>query len=244
MQAISDSEQMRLIQWNCFQSFRTKHERILKLQPDILVVCECENEERLEFGKLTPKPNSFVWHGELPAKGLGVFSYSDHRLEIMNAFNPEFKFVVPIRVSNSKSSFILLAVWTQKEKNAPIHEYINAVWNAIHYYEELFSEPVILAGDLNSNVYWNKSGKVGNHSDVVDFLEAKNVHSLYHRWKGIPQGNEPDPTFFLYRHKDKPFHIDYCFASETLLTDGFNVQVGLHENWCDLSDHVPLIIDL
>ena len=52
---------MRLIEWNCQGAFRKKNEQILTLNPDILVVPECENEEKLKFGKLTPKPNSFIW---------------------------------------------------------------------------------------------------------------------------------------------------------------------------------------
>jgi len=235
---------MRLIHWNCLQSFRKKHGRILELTPDIVVVCECENEERLQFGKLTPRPTDFIWHGELPAKGLGVFSYSDYRLEIVDGFNPEFRHVVPIRVNNKEHAFILLATWTQKGKNGAIHTYIDPVWNAIHYYDQLFSEPIVLVGDLNSNVLWNKKGKTGNHSDVVGLLAERGIHSLYHLKNGLMQGNEPDPTFYLYRHKDKAYHIDYCFAHESLLTEDFNIEVGKHEDWCDLSDHVPLIIDL
>lgn len=234
---------MKLIEWNCFQSFRTKHERILRLKPDLLVVCECEDQERLQFGKLTPKPTDFIWHGELPAKGLGVFSYSNYTLEVIPQFNPEFKFIVPIRVSKDDQSFILMAVWTQAEKGSG-SRYIQHLWNAVNHYSALLDEDIIIVGDLNSNVQWDKDYRTGSHSEVVELLEQKNIHSLYHHFLGLPQGNEPDPTFYMYRHNDKPFHIDYCFANKSLLTENFNLEVGKHEDWCDLSDHVPLIVNL
>ena len=54
-------------------AFRKKNAQILKLNPDILIVPECENERRLQFGKLTPIPNDFLWYGDNENKGIGVF---------------------------------------------------------------------------------------------------------------------------------------------------------------------------
>jgi hypothetical protein len=41
-------------------AFRKKHYEILKLNPDILVIPECENGERLQFGKLYLEPKYFL----------------------------------------------------------------------------------------------------------------------------------------------------------------------------------------
>lgn len=40
---------MRIITWNCNMVLRKKAEFILPLAPDILIVPECENPERLIF---------------------------------------------------------------------------------------------------------------------------------------------------------------------------------------------------
>jgi len=47
---------------------------------------------------------------------------------------------------------------------------------------------------------------------------------------------------FMYRHKDKSYHIDYCFASADLIKKLISVEVGEHSNWSKHSDHTPLII--
>jgi exonuclease III len=70
---------MRIIEWNCQGAFRKKNNKILALQPDILIIPECENEAKLEFGKLTPKPTDFFWYGDSGHKGIGIFSYSDYK---------------------------------------------------------------------------------------------------------------------------------------------------------------------
>jgi endonuclease/exonuclease/phosphatase family metal-dependent hydrolase len=40
------------------------------------------------------------------------------------------------------------------------------------------------------------------------------------------------------------FHLDYCFLPEPWANRITNVEVGLHSDWNDISDHVPLIVDL
>ena len=57
---------MKIITWNCNMSFRTKAEFILVEKPDILIIPECENPERLNFGLYTQQPNQTIWYGENP----------------------------------------------------------------------------------------------------------------------------------------------------------------------------------
>jgi len=64
---------MNIIEWNSQGAFREKHDRILQVQPDILVVPECESEAKLKFGNLTPTPNDFFWYGDSENKRIGIF---------------------------------------------------------------------------------------------------------------------------------------------------------------------------
>ena len=68
---------MKLITWNCQGAFRKKAEIILTLNPDILVIQECESPERLIFKNSTMKPNDFLWFGDNQNKGLGIFSFGN-----------------------------------------------------------------------------------------------------------------------------------------------------------------------
>ena len=98
-------------------------------------------------------------------------------------------------------------------------------------------------GDFNSNTIWDKPRREGNHSTVVEKLKSKNIHSAYHEFFKQTQGKEAHPTLFLYRHQNKPYHLDYCFASAQLIANLTEVQVGNHEEWAQFSDHSPLIVD-
>ena len=91
---------MRIIEWNCQGAFRLKNEEIFELKPDILIVLECETEDKLEFGKLTPIPNDFIWYSDNNKKGVGVFSYSNYKFKLLNEFNPEYR-----HLANFISSF-------------------------------------------------------------------------------------------------------------------------------------------
>jgi exodeoxyribonuclease-3 len=46
----------------------------------------------------------------------------------------------------------------------------------------------------------------------------------------------------MYRHKDKLYHIDYCFVSADLEERIQSVEIGDYDFWTKYSDHVPLIV--
>jgi hypothetical protein len=68
--------------------------------------------------------------------------------------------------------------------------------------------------------------------------------SAYHSRYAEAQGRETRPTFFLYRHRQRPYHIDYCFLPATWLGRIRDVKVGGHAAWAAKSDHMPLTVDL
>ena len=233
---------MKIIEWNSQGAFRKKHEHILSLNPDILVIPECESEEKLNFGKLTPKPDDFMWAGDSPNKGIGIFSYSDYKLKLLPSYNPNFRYIIPLKVSNNKGSFLLFAIWAMDNKEFPEARYIGQIWLAINYYKELLKLPIILTGDFNSNKIWDEKDRVGNHSDMVNLLEKHKIYSIYHTQEKEEQGKEEKPTFHMYRKQERPYHIDYFFASKDFIESGISITVGKYENWNNLSDHVPLTI--
>ncbi|MEO7049872.1 MAG: hypothetical protein ABI091_31500, partial [Ferruginibacter sp.] len=98
-------------------------------------------------------------------------------------------------------------------------------------------------GDFNSNTIWDyKKSRLGTHTAVVNQLENKRIFSAYHLYHKQAQGREKHPTFYMYRHKDKPYHIDYCFASADMIGRLKSVEVGGYDTWIKYSDHVPLIV--
>lgn len=223
-------------------AFRKKASFILEYKPDILIVPECEHPDKLIFTKSTPLPTDTFWFGENLNKGLGVFSYSNYKFKLLEIHNPEIKTILPILVTDGKFDFLLFAIWAYNP-NDNYYKYIGQVWKAILYYENIFKgRSIILAGDFNSNVLWDKLKRRISHTMVVEKLKSLNIFSTYHSHFNYEQGKELDPTYFMYRHIDKPYHIDYCFASMDLINKLESVEVGIYNDWTEYSDHKPLMV--
>jgi exonuclease III len=223
-------------------AYRKKAHLLLKEKPDLVVIPECEHPDKIRSHPGIPLHNDCTWFGTNPHKGLGVFSYGPCRLQLLEVHNPDFRTILPIHVTGGKTDFILFAVWANNPLDKKF-EYIGQVWKALHFYSRLVNmENTLWVGDFNSNTIWDKPKREGNHTTVVKFLEERNIHSVYHKFHNQEQGKEKHNTLFMYRHKDKPYHIDYCFASSGLVNKLQSVKIGTHRKWARHSDHTPLIV--
>ena len=223
-------------------AFRKKAEFILTHKPDILIVPECEHPDKLKFKDGTPEPTDTLWFGSNKNKGLGIFSYSDFRFRLLDTHNPAIKMVIPIAVTCKGEGFTLFAIWANNPTD-PDGQYVEQVWKALHHYDALLTNKrTILIGDFNSNTIWDRKYRESNHSNVVQLLEKKKIFSTYHQHHKQVQGKEKHPTLYLYRHKDKPYHIDYCFVSKDLAKKLQSVEIGDYDFWMQYSDHVPVIV--
>lgn len=223
-------------------AFRKKAEFILNEKPDIIIVPESENPEKLNLNKDFLLPNDIFWYGDNPNKGIGVYSYSDLKISVSELHNPDFRYIIPLLITNKDIEFILLAVWCQKPKNSD--NYGTHTWNAIHYYSELLNkEKLIIAGDFNSSSIWDKKNRKANHSNIVNKLKDKGIESTYHLFNNEEQGKESNATLFMHRKEDRPYHIDFCFASNYFINKLKSVSIGKYETWTRLSDHNPVICE-
>lgn len=233
---------MKIVTWNCNMAFRKKAAFILPYKPDILIVPECEHLDKLEFAFGNEVPADQLWYGANKNKGLGVFSYGNYRLRLLDSHNPEIKTILPIAVSGGKFDFTLFAIWANNPQD-PDNQYVGQLWKAVHFYKDhIKNQKTILAGDFNSNVIWDKKHRQGTHSALVQHLEKLDIHSTYHLYFKQLQGKELHPTLFMYRHRNKPYHIDYCFASADFISTMQVVDIGVYEEWTQHSDHKPLTV--
>jgi len=222
--------------------YRRKANLMLAHKPDIVVIPECEHPDKLKFDPGTPLPTDVFWFGNNQHKGLGVFSYTNYKFKLDERHRSEFRTILPLIVTNKKHEFTLFAIWANNPDDRG-YQYVGQIWKAINFYASLLkNKRTILVGDFNSNTIWDKPRREGNHSTVVEFLANKGIHSTYHKFFNQLQGNEKHDTLFMYRHKDKSYHIDYCFASNDLIQKLSQVEVGKHKDWCKHSDHTPLIV--
>lgn len=233
---------MKIITWNCSMAFRKKAGLILAYKPDILIVPECEHPEKLDFEPGLPVPTGMLWFGQNKNKGLGIFSYSGIQLKLRRNHNADLKMIIPIAVTGEGIQFTLYAIWANNPAD-PDGQYVEQVWKALQYYDKkLKNRQTILAGDFNSNTIWDRKYRIGNHSHVVERLAGKGIFSCYHVHHKQVQGREEHPTFYLYKHKDKPYHLDYCFASTDMTNKIQSVEIGGYDLWKQYSDHVPVMV--
>ena len=223
-------------------AFRKKADFILTYNPDILIVPECENPDKLLFSINTPKPTDVLWFGKNNNKGLAIFSYSNFRLTLLENHNQDLQMIIPVAVTDGQFDFNLFAIWANNPTDGD-GQYIEQVWKAVQHYSALLNDTkTILVGDFNSNTIWDRKHKQSNHSNVVKLLEDRGIFSTYHIYHKQTQGAEQHPTLYMYRHRDKPYHIDYCFASKDLLNKLSSVEIGDFDTWIKHSDHVPVIV--
>ncbi len=223
--------------------FRKKSKFIEEYKPDILIVPECEHPDKLKFDINSVHPNEIFWYGTNVNKGLGVFSFTNYKISLLDFHEEKYRMKVQLKITNGNSTYTIFAIWANNPQDRG-YQYVGQVWKALnHYQNRIKKKNTLLIGDFNSNTMWDKPRREGNHTTVVGILADKGIESVYHKYFEQEQGKEEHPTLFLYRHQDKPYHIDYCFVSKNMVKKLKKVEVGEYENWIKMSDHMPLIID-
>ena len=251
------TQSMRIVSWNCNGALRKKTDAIDSLSADMLIIQECEDPER-SLKAYQQWAGCYIWKGSSKNKGIGVFArngteikslswYREFRIPGMPVTSAsatwktdELREFVPFRVNNT---FNTVAIWT-KQSTGGTFGYAGQLWKYLQSHRrDLAEDECLLIGDLNSNVQWDRPDRWWNHTDNVLILKEIGLHSLYHEFNGIEQGNEPDPTLYHRRKLETSYHIDYAFASKRLRT-GAKIEVLQPEEWLAFSDHMPLLVEL
>jgi exonuclease III len=234
---------LKIVTWNCNGAFRNKFQFISVLNADIYVIQECENPSETKDEKYQKWGENFLWIGDNKNKGLAVFARRGIKLEKLEWTN-EFKdhsvkHFLPCRINRD---FNLLAIWTHRNKS-PNFGYIGQLWKYLQINKDKLNES-ILVGDFNSNSIWDQWDRWWNHSDVVNELKEIGIESFYHKFTNEVQGKESKPTLYFQRKLLRPYHIDYIFGSQKFISSVRNLEIGEHNDWIKLSDHMPILCDI
>jgi len=206
---------LRLVDWNCHGLYRQKAGYILKAEPDIAIIQGCEKNHGQPFQNL--------WFGDDVDNGIGVFATNDYKLTIHPSYNPEFKYIIPVKVTG-KDEFNLIVVWIMSGNDfgkLPI---------ALDYYKSLLKESTIAVGDFCCVL-----GK------PIPILGKYGIKSVYHRLHKEKFGKESFPTLFDLADLSNNYHTDYCFASEKLKVEKMGITAP--QEWLELSNQMALIVD-
>jgi exodeoxyribonuclease III len=234
---------MKLISWNCQRGLRIqeKIDKISELSPDIAILAECPHPNKIQ----NDDHHQAVWVGKNEGIGLGVFSMNEEYKLSMVTDEITYEWIVPIKVSG-KEEFVLIAVWT---KRCPGYSsYGKLLYTALKEYERFLSNSrVIVIGDFNidkklpSSYSGIQRGK--GFEQIIGQLKKFELESCYHYFSKEEYGSESEATYYHYRKRDRPFHIDYCFASKEILKETEQFYILESNDWSELSDHLPLVLE-
>ena len=226
-------------------AFRNKLEILMGFNPDIAIIQECENEEVLKTKKAKIKFNKIIWVGNNKNKGIGVIAFNDFNIELLE-HNNEFKYVLPIKIFNNHSEYVLLAIWTQLVNKNIYESYVVQATRAFNFYNSLLQkENILIIGDFNSNAIWdNDSPKEYNHSQMVGILNKRKIVSVYHTMNNEEHGKESIPTLYFRKNQNHKYHIDYFFLHENSVNYIESFSIGEYDQYIKQSDHMPLFIKM
>jgi len=230
---------MKIISWNCNGALRKKYNSLERFNADLWIIQECENpsESTKAFKEWA---SNYLWLGENKNRGIGIFAFSDIKLEKLPWNDNNLQSFLPCKVNGSLN---LIAVWTKHAKS-PNFRYIGQLWKYMQLHKKkMKNAPFILVGDWNSNTCWDEWDRWWNHSDVVKELNDLGAYSIYHQFYNEEQGKESRPTLYHLRNRKKPYHVDYAFISKQLL-DKNDIYIGDADEWLEFSDHMPLVFSI
>lgn len=232
---------MRLVTWNCrIGGFRYKCEHIVPLRPDVLAVQEVEPLDAVHAfaGPEQPTFRDRISNPQYPRRAIGVFSYTGTVLKAVDTDDPMYEF----RRYNARHrdlGFQVAAVWTAPAENRADH-YRQAIEGARRHADWVRQAPTVIMGDFNDNASYRST----NWPELLSTLEPLGLVSAYHAFTGEAFGQESQSTYFHKGANDSAWHLDYCFIPEHWVERINNVEVGKHHEWSQVSDHVPLAVDL
>lgn len=215
--------------------YASKQAALQALQPDVALLQECSQQHLIASGAAFAH-----WVGSNPHKGLGVLGFGHHTYTLSTLYTPAYPWFLPLHIDDLQLT--ILGVWAHvKEKQ---DRYVRVTHQAIDHYRPLLcTGRAVLMGDFNSNSIWDASFRGRSHTDLVARLADWQFHSVYHAQTNEAQGKETVPTFYLYRHHEKGYHLDYAFVSHDLLAHT-HLSIPEESLWLRYSDHIPLILDI
>ena len=256
---------MKIVSWNCQYGFdKKKPEVIKKYNASILIIPECRKIDMKDSGY---DEDHRDWYGddkeatdheeninEKRSLGIGVFwkeSITVSRLQEWDKTwknESNFRYLVPYTVEGNFEPFTLIAVWTKGKSDPSDIDYVQKAHAAVDQYKiaGLLDGRVVLIGDFNSNVIWDKLYKDDrNHSALVKKLNGMRIQEC--------SFTEKDKSYYTYCYfKGKLNEVvdDYCFASVDIAktakfsvpgSDEWTLENGV-KRW-NGSDHCPISVE-
>ncbi|MBX3722417.1 MAG: endonuclease/exonuclease/phosphatase family protein [Turneriella sp.] len=231
---------MRIISWNCNGAFRNKLRFISELEPDILIIQECEDLKKIEFDMFSkPIYEGYWFGGENKSKGLGFFIMHEGISSLPVMWEIEEDLVVPKVICYKDQKILLFSIWTWPPK------YNWAIIQSIRKYSKIIRHfKTICMGDFNAPYIAEDERFQKNIYNVANEFRKQGMLSIYHERANVNFGSENEFTWFRHKKATQPYFLDYCFISQSLLPDVIAYRIERFQDWRFHSDHCPIVLEI
>lgn len=221
---------MKILTWNLAGGH--KRAAVASLDADLVALQERRHRDLLPDEHCVGAPD----------KGVSVRARAPFTSRPMASDVELPRYFLPYQV-DGPARFQFINVWAMNEGQ---DKYVRGTVRAANLWRDrLCEQPTVLAGDFNANCCWDAEHPPDrNFSALVRIFREAGLVSAYHAFFGEEHGSESRPTFHFYRHRDRPFHLDYCFIPEAWLPRLRSVTLGGFDEWSRFSDHMPLSVDV
>lgn len=236
---------MRLVFWNCNMGLHNKLPALMSLKPDVAVLPECAKPDIVRSKAPLLTPESFVWIGENPQKGLGIVGFGDFGVSLAACYEPAYRFIAPCHVTGPVELNVI-GVWDRHSGSEKMGRSPGPMMRSLEVYGDfILATATVVGGDFNNHVVFDKPNHVGNFAALHQGLAAFGLFSTYHAHHGVALGMEPDPTHYWRDRKRDGwrYHIDHVYAPTAWRDALVSHTVADFDSWIKLSDHMPLVVD-
>ena len=231
---------MRIVAWNLRSGTDAKWDHLVGLRPDVAILPEVSRApKRLQADLFGSEPPFWHWVGANPAKGLAVATWGSRSGTL--AAEPGGRWSVGVRWGK----VVVLGIWSCPTNGRYWLEVERSLEAHVRWLARR-GQHAIVAGDFNVEMRVGSERRSAGMSRLFSRFAELGLISAYHHQRGQPFGLADEPTYYHYGHRERPFHIDFCFLSKGLLERLQSVEVGSYETWIEsgLSDHVPVVVTL
>lgn len=222
---------IRITTWNCRSgALGARLQDLEALKSDIAFVQECRPDTVLPL------------HGEVLQQNVGeskalALAAPTGRVQFERLVRPEAPVSSIAALATGPLPCLVLGLWTHPpDYRAEVDQILAAFGDLIA------TTPTVMLGDLNTGPKLGDPYIKGK--EVFGRLNDLGLFSAYHAAQGIEHGYETHATYFHASGGNSPWHIDYCFMSQSLLSRVVSVEVGDGPVWEERSDHRPLTVTL
>lgn len=218
---------MRIVSWNCLKGIgkKQKEEFIRSLNPDILILQESRESD---FNSVMNR----VWvtnKNKRTGLGMGVYFFNRNISFRTLPMDTKFEVVVPIEIQFNGGVFVLVAVWAFNRRSVGEFKGKRGMMGeALKHYKDLLGSKSCWIGDFNNGPEINKGITWATIRDL--FTESGMQKIIFSQ------------DCVTFRRGEKKLEIDHCFLGNELYSR--STWPDLSDATTDLSDHVPLIVDL